>query len=1106
MVAARRTSVHLDATTREGLAAVAVAALACAAMAAPAVAQRGPTGFFDSRDAKRAAKLPERPDAERAVRALDRSLGPQGLVDLDPLTGTPRFVGRADGFLTGRSTNDAAEIVRAYLAAKPAVFGLDAAAVEGLRVARRHTSPDGVTLLRFEQVHEGIPALGNGVSAAVTRDGRLLNVRGAPIPDLSAPSTRPGIGSGDAVAAALRDVGSPVRTGPARGSARGARSETHFAGGHSARLALLGDGGGARLVWRVVANDRGRMYDVAVDAADATVLRRKPLFADANALVFRYHPGAAVGGTQEATDITAYLDASPTQLSGPFAFAFSDLDGDAVVDSPAEQIPPSAGSDFNYAFTAFDVAHSGCDQPAAAGRCSWNPAVGSSWQTNRRQGATQALWFNSTFHDHLAAPPIDFTPARGNFEGSSGNDADRVNVATSLAANGSGGVPSGDDVNNAFMSTPPDGDSPFMGLYLFRTVTNAPFRAIHAADDAGIVYHEYAHGLSNRLVVDSMGFSGLLSHQANSMGEGWSDWYAFDYLVGKGLAADTAADGELSLDRYASPPGESLLRHQPLDCVVGTAEGACPGSAGAGSGGFTFGDMGRISPFGPEVHADGEIWAETLWDLRVSVGVASTRQLVTRAMELSPVDPSFLDMRNAILQADTAGFAGAHHPAIWQVFAGRGMGYFASVEDGRDTQPVESFALPPDPNGPKGTITGAVTADGAALQGARVAVGGHDSGFTSDLAATSGQDGRYSIAGVPAGTYPHLLMRAAAHEPKTATGVPVAGGGTTARDFATRRDWASVAGGASAAVQPGIEDYASFGCGAPAAVDLDQGTTFSTTAPTFDLSTDPQPGPFSGSPAGPGERRMTVTLPRAIDITSLEVDPTGGCGDDTTASTREYRIETSTNGTTFNTAVTGSFGAGDLFRLNALTPSGAVSSGVTQVRFVIVSTLNSSSGSGSRFADLTDLRVFGRAHVPPAPAGDPATAPPASPPPGAGPVRFAGLSFVARQTIRSLIRSGLRSRVTIAGACPCVVRQNLQIGQRDARRLGLASRNVTIGRGAARVERAGTVALRARLTRGARKALARSPRTRRLSLVVRTVANDASGAGTTRVSRLRLRR
>ena len=67
----------------------------------------------------------------------------------------------------------------------------------------------------------------------------------------------------------------------------------------------------------------------------------------------------------------------------------------------------------------------------------------------------------------------------------------------------------------------------------------------------------------------------------------------------------------------------------------------------------------------PEVHADGEIWGETLWDLRTALGSKLAESLVTRAMELSPANPSYLDERNAILMADQVVNGGKANKKIW---------------------------------------------------------------------------------------------------------------------------------------------------------------------------------------------------------------------------------------------------------------------------------------------------------------------------------------------------------------------------------------------------------------------------------------------------------
>src|SRR5687768_4309381 len=138
----------------------------------------------------------------------------------------------------------------------------------------------------------------------------------------------------------------------------------------------------------------------------------------------------------------------------------------------------------------------------------------------------------------------------------------------------------------------------------------------------------------------------------------------------EGHVFDTATNGEVKVGRYLDG-GQNIIRTQALDCPVGPVASACPDSAGAGPGGYTYGDMGKVDVV-PESHADGEIWAETLWDLRrrliadhgTADGVARTQLLVTAGMELSPTQPSFLDMRDAILQSDTIYNGGQDRQAI----------------------------------------------------------------------------------------------------------------------------------------------------------------------------------------------------------------------------------------------------------------------------------------------------------------------------------------------------------------------------------------------------------------------------------------------------------
>src|SRR5262249_23761928 len=194
-----------------------------------------------------------------------------------------------------------------------------------------------------------------------------------------------------------------------------------------------------------------------------------------------------------------------------------------------------------------------------------------------------------------------------------------------------------------------------------------------------------------------------------------------------------------------------------------------PGGVFTGPGGFDYGDFGRVAGV-PEVHADGEIWVQTLWDLRDALGSDAVEALATRAMELSPFNPSFLDERNAILQAGLVLRGGGQTAGIWGVFAQRGMGWFAGTLDGDDSHPIANFSLPPNPGDPTGTLSG-VIADvdtSARLQGAIVAFGGHDHGAGNYVAVSDGA-GNYSIANVFTGTYPDVSARAAGYDPILST-------------------------------------------------------------------------------------------------------------------------------------------------------------------------------------------------------------------------------------------------------------------------------------------------------------------------------------------------
>ena len=649
----------------------ALTALLALAAASPAGAVTAPTGERPLRniDVRRADGGPTTASERRARRQLERELGDEGIVSTDRVNGGARMVARTDGALTGRRSAPPDDVALGYVRARPDVFGLDDSDLGGLRRTSRDRLAGGGTHLSYVQTYEGIAAYDNVLLANVDEDGRLLNVGGAAVSDLRVDSTTPARSAGDALGVAKREVGGSLVPPRAR-QASGPERSTRFSSGDTARLTLFDDGTTTRLAWKLlVTGDHGFVYELVVDATSGRVLKRRSLTEFAS--VYRNHPGAVNGGTPTAVDFVAqgWLQNTATTLDGINAHAYVDADAvDVLPPAPSGgdvEIPPGPGNAWNYAITPFNLP--GC--PPAPERCTWNAGVPSSRTTNRNQAATQLFYDVNTFHDHLAAAPISFTTR--NFEG-----ADRVMAETDNYLNPDGQSPTSTD--NARMTTFPDGTPPRMEMFLF---TN---RSLNGADTADVVYHEYTHGLTNRLVGSG---TGLDAPQSRAMGEGWSDWYALDFLEQTGLRPDSGGStGDMTIGDYLQPGG---LRRQGADCPVG------PPSAGCPDGGYTLGDMGSVGANGFEVHDDGEIWLETLWDLRDALGVTDARRLITAGLSLSPNNPSFLEARDAIVLADRTIDNGANALAIWQVFAGRGMGYSATTSSSAATTANAASDLPP---------------------------------------------------------------------------------------------------------------------------------------------------------------------------------------------------------------------------------------------------------------------------------------------------------------------------------------------------------------------------------------------------------------------------
>jgi extracellular elastinolytic metalloproteinase len=921
-------------------------------------------GFYDARTQApgaqaRALRTSAVAAAQPAVTSFKTTLPGQTVLDIDGTTGTVRMLTRLDGFLTGTSGRAPARIARQYVAQNHAALGLTRADLKTFRLRRNYRDISGTHHLYWIQRIAGRTVIGNGLIAAVNKRGHLLTVGGSPISKSSAGKVPTG-------SQRLATAGQALAEARRAGQVPAGADLSH----DTADRGLFMTPTGLHLAWRTIAASSSKPAERIVDAATGQLLLQHPLTnyeksSDSTGKVFRFFPKSRRGGKQLTVDFTkhGWLSRTATVLKGNNAHAYSDVNDDDHAQK-SEEVPARSGHSWSYPLKPFHPSLAGankfCSNPWP---CSWDPDTRRSWQTNRAQNATQVFFFVNNWHDHLLKAPIGFTAAAGNFQatngGKQGKGGDAVNTQTDDGANTDAGLPDSAHIDNANMSTFPDGRAPIMQMYLQHQPGTSypggdPFSPTNVGDEADTVYHEYTHGLSNRLDVDVQGMSTLGNVQAGAMGEGWSDWYAMDYLVKQGLQQDRAGKVDVRLFRYDGV-GVNFDRTEPLDCAVGSTARLCNGGDTGHRGGYTYADYGKVAG-GPEVHGDGEIWAQTLWDLRHRLGSGKTEALVTRAMELAPSNPSFLDMRNAILVADTSLFHGKGRGAIWKVFAHRGMGFFAGSFGGDDSSPAASFATPPK-KVTLHTVQGTVTEFGTGnpLQGVPVTLAFQGKGVANPSSVTDAS-GHYAIHGVPAGTYKKLQVTGGGFQPKRVS-VKVGASGAT-KDLSVRRDWAAASGGASIASFTGA-DYSGFGCGPHGAIDLSQATGWSSNA--GNNTNDAPTGTFHA-------KEIVVDLHRVVDVTGFGVDPQSTCGDGFSASTGAYKIETSpdnTNGS-YTTQDSGTFTSADNGRINNVT-LGAPVAGVQFVRFTIEgnqvpdfsNTCPNGPYSGCQYADLTELEVFG---------------------------------------------------------------------------------------------------------------------------------------------------
>lgn len=238
--------------------------------------------------------------------------------------------------------------------------------------------------------------------------------------------------------------------------------------------------------------------------------------------------------------------------------------------------------------------------------------------------------------------------------------------------------------------------------------------------DQQIVFHEWGHYISNRLIGNG---SGLNANQCGGMGEGWGDFNAMMLTVREadtGTASNSNWNGAYGLATYATsgvpyngstnngyyygirryPYSTDMVNINPL-----TFKHIANGNPLPVGPPVAFGATGTNNA---EVHNTGEVWTSMLWEcyssmLRDTLGPtprmdfstaqARMKNYLVASFKITPLTPTFTEARDAVLAAAAATDLIDQHEFMVG-FAKRGLGIGAVSPDrwsGTNFPLTESF-------------------------------------------------------------------------------------------------------------------------------------------------------------------------------------------------------------------------------------------------------------------------------------------------------------------------------------------------------------------------------------------------------------------------------
>ena len=678
----------------------------------------------------------------RAALSLLQADVPTVRVSLNPITESPKFVRAHAGFIRPATGNPAERepttSIRAFIDENRSLFGHGSDVLANAELMKQYVSERAFTTItemistEWRQTLDELPIFGATLAGHVTPTGDLITLSSQFVPNPRAASAEVSRGtritfetvpiapqSAIALAAAALDEElRPKEMQLLEAKAIDPFYRKRFTGGGMAEPSRIELGwiplsrNALRPCWRVThfSIATTEMFFTYIDAGTGELYKRETGTAHNTATYKVFGGDSPTPGTPGFSTPTTAQPAQVSQITKPYSYYWvngsttetwgNNVDARIFLQNNISAVPAWSEPIDPLLIPGFSRPNSLTSHPTLEFSHTANLSLSPTASVNRDAAVVNAFFWSNWVHDRLVA--LGFNEAAGNFE--QVNSSGQGTAGDAMLVNVQYGYNGGFRNQNFSDTDPQDGVGP-------NRIRLAIFDGPNPDHDTGfdneVIIHEYCHGLYRRLV----GALGLV--QSFGMDEGTADFLALSFLSSSSdplqgssavypvfgfMAKNLSSGGQTLGQNYyygvRAYPTSTLMTKSPvtlkdLDWTQANSYTQIPRSP----------IYSAYTQPGQAYTAAIDLWLSVLWEAHANLvdqhyyseGSYRMRQLVVDAFKLVSPNPTFCEMRDAIISADFARFGAASNSQLWAAFSKRGLGYSAICPNANWTDPADDL-------------------------------------------------------------------------------------------------------------------------------------------------------------------------------------------------------------------------------------------------------------------------------------------------------------------------------------------------------------------------------------------------------------------------------